>query len=196
MSKVLDELEAQKLQLEINELKKYFWQRAGFLVPLSAALISLCLGYYSGWFDVQTKLLEIKRFELNEEIDKFTKEKVRLIAEQKVLVDQVNIAKRLRNAQSRYISTEVLRFKELMRNGTLPNCDECEVFFEAIEKRFYSIKDSDLQAELELIDFELNNEDEISERERKLIDYMNKREMLDDDGCFEDDYGETHCTNF
>ncbi len=196
MTEKLECLEYRKLELEILELRKSFWQKPGFLVPFLAALMSLGLGHFSGWFDVQTKLLEIKRYELNKDIASFKQEKQVLIAEHEILLDQVATAKKLRDAQSSYVSMEVLKFKELIRSGELPECDGCEVFLKAIENRFLEINDADLEAELELLEFELNNEDDISARENKLIEYMNNRGILDDDGCFEDRNGETHCTNF
>lgn len=238
MTEKREELELKKIELEIKELGRPFWKKSGFLVPFFAALISVALGHYSGWFDVQTKQLEIKRASLNDDIKSFQKEKVSLIdsnkslkanndllkeektsltdsieslkanndllkksnalliVEQEVLLDQVNLAKKLRTAQASYVSTEVLRFKELVRSGELPDCGGYDVFFEAIEDRFFNLEDADIEAELELIEFEANNEENTSAREQKLIEYMNKRGMLDDDGCFEDHNGETHCTNF
>lgn len=75
MSIETDELNKKKLELEIAELVRPIWQRPAFITPVIAALLSVMLAYFSGWFDVQLTRLSNQRHDLEQDIAKFQREK-------------------------------------------------------------------------------------------------------------------------
>ena len=133
------ELQARKLDLEIKELSRPWWQRPAYLsvlFPLFVGILAVFVAYNRGFFDTEAALLELKRERLQREVDIFTTERDRLItdnknlkqknddlnaererllADQKRLIDQVASVESERNALSGQLSLITLRMniKEL-----------------------------------------------------------------------------------
>src|SRR5262245_48890613 len=66
-------LEQRKLELGNADLGRPRSKRPAMVTPRVAALVSIALGYYTGWCDVQSKRLENQRSALKLDIDEFTK---------------------------------------------------------------------------------------------------------------------------
>jgi DNA repair exonuclease SbcCD ATPase subunit len=81
----IQELNKRKLALEVAELARPAWQRPAFITPIIAAVLSLALGYFSGWFNVQSTKLENQRHKLTQDIEKFENEKSTIEVEVKKL---------------------------------------------------------------------------------------------------------------
>ena len=212
-----EQLEKQKLQLEIKELKKPLIFKPGFLLPLLAALLSILLGQYSGWFDVNMKRLENKRFELEGDITRFTQEKKDIKQKIEQLEGQVKSAENSKaKAQN---ELEKLKIKSL---------DQTEYFIAEIKilnsriERLKMAKDASassggkqiIEEQIEVAEGALTStqsdaiqaldrikevfdipEGTLSEIEGRFKQELWESGALDEDGCLVID-GELHCTNF
>lgn len=76
-SEELDKLQRHKLALEIADLRRPAWLKPAMVTPIVAAVMSIALGHFSGWFDLQSTRLENQRFELTRDIEKFENERKR-----------------------------------------------------------------------------------------------------------------------
>ncbi|MGA2466973.1 MAG: hypothetical protein ABSH06_21815 [Thermodesulfobacteriota bacterium] len=82
------ELQVRKLNLEIKELTRPWWQKPAYLsalFPLFVGILALFVAYNRGFFDTQAALLELKRERLQRDVDTFTAERDRLITNNKDL---------------------------------------------------------------------------------------------------------------
>jgi|GEM_PF-3508746 len=82
------ELQARKLDLEIKELSRPWWQKPAYLsvlFPLFVGVLAVIVAYNRGFFDTQTALLELRRERLQRDIDTFTAERERLLTDNKNL---------------------------------------------------------------------------------------------------------------
>ena len=91
----LDDLEWEKRKLEIEQLKKEarvpLIFRPGYLGPLLSALVGvggLVLLYYTGFFDLERRTLELQKAELSAEVRDFEEDKERLITENQRLTEE------------------------------------------------------------------------------------------------------------
>src|ERR1017187_8059103 len=73
-----EELQREKLQLEISELR-HWWRRPTYIqgilsvtVAVIASTGTLVVGYVNGWFDVQRGRLEMQRSAVQRDIDQLT----------------------------------------------------------------------------------------------------------------------------
>ena len=85
------ELQARKLDLEIKELSRPWWQKPAFLsalFPLFIGALAVFVAYNRGFFDTQAALLELKRERLQRDVDTFTAERNRLITDNKNLLQK------------------------------------------------------------------------------------------------------------
>jgi hypothetical protein len=156
-----ESLIARKLELEISDLERPVWKKPTFITPLFAALLSIALGHYSGWFNVQLTKLENKKYELNKEIENFEKEKEvivlknsLLISENKNLIEQIikhkNEIKHSEEMNKKHISEikskyeiEISKLKETINILPQNNFNEkrsLENVVFLLEKQLYSIE--------------------------------------------------------
>ncbi|BFP40048.1 hypothetical protein FGF1_08930 [Flavobacteriaceae bacterium GF1] len=70
-----DDLKKTKLQLEINELKKPWFRKPSFLVPIIGTISTLVMLYITGFFDVKFAELRIQRENLIDENKELQEEK-------------------------------------------------------------------------------------------------------------------------
>lgn len=76
-----DVLQLKKIELEIAQLTKPWYTKPGYmaiLIPGLIALVSLCVGIYTGVFDVKKEKLELEQLKLQKEIVYFKEEKTKL----------------------------------------------------------------------------------------------------------------------
>jgi hypothetical protein len=91
-------LELDKLRLEIAALQRRWYQRSEYLSPLVTVVVAACtlfIAWHANLFDVNSKLLEIKKHDLTSDIIAFEQTKATLIATNK----------QLRNTNERLAST-------------------------------------------------------------------------------------------
>jgi outer membrane murein-binding lipoprotein Lpp len=100
-----EDLEREKLRLEIAELRRSTWRKPSVIVPITATLVTLALSQYLGVFDVERKRVELssreaemKRQELGEDLDKLEKEKRTLVTEKTALQGEKGALLREKNA--------------------------------------------------------------------------------------------------
>lgn len=71
----IQDLQRDKLLLELGLLRRPFWHSSGFLGVVAAtilAIATLSTGYLTGYFDVESKRLELDRSQLREDVNDFT----------------------------------------------------------------------------------------------------------------------------
>ena len=215
----MTELQKQKLELEIADLERPVWLRPGFMVPFIAAILSLFLGYFSGWFDVQSTKLENKRFALERDIETFEAEKSDLNRELvRLKADLSTTRKELTDSQ------KALAFEKLKYVQTL---EKQKAIKKELEDRVSLLKTNLQKAKSkgdntihkltkELDDAELSlytsrtaekdvikrirelfsiREPSLSDWEQRVKEEIYRTQDVDEDGCFFID-NEQHCTNF
>ena len=95
-AKTKDQLERDKLSLEIAELQREWWKRPAYIAaffPSVLALLTLAYGLGNGYFDAEFARLENKKYELERE--------TRLLEERKTrLLERVQEAQALLDAKS------------------------------------------------------------------------------------------------
>lgn len=99
------ELEEKKLQLEILELERPWFQKPAFLIPIIGALSSILVLWVTGFFNTKIESLTIKREQLSFETSKLKDIKTELIqdsislekSKQSLQVDTTTLRNRLRN---------------------------------------------------------------------------------------------------
>lgn len=77
-----DELEKQKLELEVSELQKSWLRKPDVLkvlLPTTFAIFSLIYAISTGFFSSKSELLELKKKQLEFEVSQFEKDKTNLI---------------------------------------------------------------------------------------------------------------------
>jgi len=90
----LTELQKEKMELEIKNLKKPLLARLSFWSHFSPILVALSVifwSYHSGWFDNQKDLLEIKKVKLEYEIAIFSQQRDALSLQIEILKDSLKI---------------------------------------------------------------------------------------------------------
>src|SRR5690242_21062734 len=71
------ELRVKKLALEVAEME-HPWRRPQSVTPVLIALVTATYGYLNGWFDAQSKLMQVQKERLGIEIHDFTAQKTTL----------------------------------------------------------------------------------------------------------------------
>ena len=91
MTEHMAERQVRKLDLEIKELSRPWWQKPAFLsalFPLFVGVLAVFVAYNRGFFDTQAALLELKRERLQRDVETFTTERNRLITDNKNLLQK------------------------------------------------------------------------------------------------------------
>lgn len=86
-----DDLEREKLLLEIAELKKTWWKKPAYisaLFPTLLTLVALVYGFANGYFQASFVKIENQKHDLQKEIDEFTHTRVDLQREHDRLVER------------------------------------------------------------------------------------------------------------
>jgi chromosome segregation ATPase len=110
----MDDLEKRKLELEIAEMSRPMWSRPAFITPVIAAVLSIGLGYFSGWFEIQSKQLKLDRSTLQKEVDDFRFEKSRIQKE----IGDLHIRVASTQAESNTIKTQLGDANNQLRDVT------------------------------------------------------------------------------
>src|SRR5689334_18863799 len=79
-----DDLERQKLLLEIRELQWSWWQRPSYIAAFLPAILgglTLFVGYKTGYFNAVSERLAAQRLLLDRDVKDFTNQKEHLVAE-------------------------------------------------------------------------------------------------------------------
>ena len=92
------ELEQYKMELEIKQLRKNEWFSPQVILPFLGSVLGLVLAYFSGWFDLAQKRLELEK-------DKTLFEKVELEKEKDRILIQKNALEEERNTLTREIES-------------------------------------------------------------------------------------------
>lgn len=91
MTEHMAELQVRKLDLEIKDLSRPWWQKPAYLsalFPLFIGVLAVFVAYNRGFFDTQAALLELKRERLQRDVDTFTTERNRLTTDNKNLLQK------------------------------------------------------------------------------------------------------------
>ena len=116
------ELEEKKLELEIIELERPWFQKPTFLVPIIGALSSIFILLVTGFFNTKIESLTIKREQLNYETTKLKEIKAELIkdslnlaeAKKSLQIDTTNLSNKLKE-----INQENILIKETLAKNSV-----------------------------------------------------------------------------
>lgn len=180
-------LEIKKLEFEIAELARPVWRKPAFLTPVFAAILTILVGQYTGWFNVQLTKLENKKFELQKEIDGFQAEKKRITDENaslrtqladletKIASDQHRFGAELGGLRTFY-EDQIARLEEFLRQPDIIN---------DVRQQALALKET-----------LSGTRQDIESEEERIKDEIRKNYDVDEDGCFSIPGEGTHCLNF
>lgn len=149
------ELEELKLKTEITKLrsemdekhKSWFNKNLGILIPSIIGLLTLLTGYFTGFFNVEAKRLEIKKDLLVIDIDNFTAKKDSLNKK------NIELAQVLKNTNSKLELTEKEKEKILKeKEGFIADRLKEKARFE-MEKNSLALKEKELHNDLKKAGF-------------------------------------------
>lgn len=112
-------LEKRKLQAEIDNLTKPFYQKIefwSFAATASVALITALILYTNGAFDIKTKNLEIQRNNLQFEINKFTQDTIGYASQRRILEHNNAVLSKRTKFLTEQLSNDSLRRVEIYKN--------------------------------------------------------------------------------
>lgn len=215
----MHELEQQKIQLEIEDLRRHFLLRPNFVVPVLIGLLSFSVATYNGWFDLQSQRLTDRRERLNWEIQKFQNDKATIeqqINELEAKNGQLRKQVALANAAIASSETSLRRISAELR-AEIERGKATEQERDRLAQELESVEASLSEAEAKAVvirdavtvatqagglgddaKYDTNGDGEIDENEwkQKAYDTLD----VDDDGCFllelDDGAVEQHCLNY
>src|SRR5215207_2595796 len=98
-------LELEKLNLEIQDLRRDWWKKPAYiaaLFPTFLALLTLVYGFSNGYFQAMAVKLENQKYDLQKDVEKLNKDKEILEGQKIDLEDKI-----------KFYTTEAVRQKEI-----------------------------------------------------------------------------------
>ena len=141
-----EQLEIEKLKLEIQNEKKPFYKKISFysyLSPVAVSIVAIVFSISSGFFENESKLLDLRKENLRNEISLFEKKKDSLLTSINELKNERDsIYKENKNLKSQNIKLELLSKKLTLNQSKLNNIiKDIKDSVEIKQKEFNDIHD-------------------------------------------------------